>query len=63
VPENQQSVLLAISDCLGIHDPDELYTPAMIVIELIVTILVCQAIIKLWWHYWTKRKNTNAAHS
>lgn len=51
MPENQLAFWFAAADCFGIRDPDDLYIPTMVVIELIVAILVYVAIMKLWSRY------------
>jgi hypothetical protein len=56
MPANQLHVLWVASDWLGIRDPDDLYIPAMLVCDLIVTVLAYIAIVKLWRYYRTKRR-------
>ncbi|MBN3804069.1 hypothetical protein GXB81_13555 [Paraburkholderia sp. Ac-20336] len=51
MPESQLAFWFAASDWFGIRDPDDLYIPTMVVIELIVTILAYVAIMKLWRRY------------
>ncbi|MCG5078059.1 hypothetical protein L5014_32790 [Paraburkholderia sp. RG36] len=58
MPESQLSVWLSVSNRMGIRDPDDLYIPVMILIEVIVTIFLYAAIVKLWRHFWTKRRGT-----
>jgi len=48
MPGNQLAFWIDASDRLGIINPDNLYIPTMVVIELIVTIVVYMAIMKLW---------------
>lgn len=46
--EEQLGILLAICDALDIRDPENLYIPAMLVLELLTTITVYILIIKSW---------------
>jgi hypothetical protein len=48
MPESQLHVWLLIARRLGIHDPDDLYIPVMLVIELIATIVTYVLILRLW---------------
>ncbi|OAJ54152.1 hypothetical protein A6V36_17895 [Paraburkholderia ginsengiterrae] len=45
--ENQLHWLLVICQKLGIHDPDNLYIPAMMVLEVIAAIMAYLLIMKL----------------
>jgi hypothetical protein len=51
MPESQLSTWLSVANGIGIRDPDDLYIPVMIVVELIVTLLVYMAIVRLWRRY------------
>ncbi|NML33683.1 hypothetical protein [Paraburkholderia antibiotica] len=51
MPAGQQHILWKISRWLGVRDPDDVYIPAMAVIELIVAIVVYRAIMKLWRYF------------
>jgi hypothetical protein len=53
--EGQLDLLLGICERFGIHDPDDLYIPATMVVELIVTIIVYAAMMKLWKIYQAAR--------
>ncbi|HEY4802098.1 MAG TPA: hypothetical protein VIH96_05715 [Paraburkholderia sp.] len=54
MPESQALRWLSIANGFGLHDPDDVYIPAMLTIELIVTVVAYTAIMKLWRYYWTK---------
>ena len=46
--EEQLEILLSICDALKIRDPDDLYIPAMLALEILTTIVAYLLIIKLW---------------
>lgn len=48
MPDHHVRVLLAISDRLGVHDPDDIYIPAMMVLELIAAIVAYVLVIRCW---------------
>jgi hypothetical protein len=48
MPESQLHVWLLVANRLGVHDPDDVYIPTMLVIELIVTIAAYVLILKFW---------------
>jgi heme/copper-type cytochrome/quinol oxidase subunit 2 len=56
MPESQLVFWLSAAGRLGIHDPDDIYIPAMMIIELIVTVVAYVAIIKLWRYCRAKRR-------
>ena len=51
MPESQALAWLSIANGFGLHDPDDVYIPVMVVIELIVTILAYKGIVKAWRYY------------
>ncbi|MBN3803644.1 hypothetical protein GXB81_11345 [Paraburkholderia sp. Ac-20336] len=53
--ESQLDFWFSVSERFGIRDPEDLYVPVMVIIELIVTIFAYIIIIRLWRHYWAKR--------
>lgn len=54
MPESQALGWLSIANGFGLHDPDDIYIPAMLTIELIVTFVAYTAIMKLWRYCWKK---------
>jgi hypothetical protein len=54
--ESQLHLLLGICSRLGIHDPDDLYIPAMMVVEFVVTVIVYALVLKLWHRYRSKSR-------
>jgi hypothetical protein len=48
MPENQLEVWISVANGLGFHDPDDLYIPIMLVIELIAAIVAYVLILGLW---------------
>jgi hypothetical protein len=46
--ESQLAVLLSISNRVGIRDPDDLYIPVMLILELLTTVAAYVLILKLW---------------
>jgi hypothetical protein len=48
MPDSQLHVWLLAARRLGISDPDDLYIPVMLVIELIATIAAYVLIVRLW---------------
>jgi len=57
----QLDLLLRMSGKLGIHDPDDLYIPAMMVAEVAVTVVVYALTMNLWRRYGARRRN-NTTH-
>jgi hypothetical protein len=57
MPENQALAWLSIANGFGPHDPDDVYIPTMIVLELITTVLAYVAIVKFW-RWYQRRKAT-----
>jgi len=55
MPESQALRWLSIANGFGLHDPDDVYIPVMVAIELIVAVVVYMAIMRLWRHYRTKQ--------
>jgi hypothetical protein len=56
MPQEQLRILLAICDAMDIRDPDDLYIPAMLVLELLTTIAAYILIIKSWRFFKMKNK-------
>ncbi|HTH61353.1 MAG TPA: hypothetical protein VL689_14470 [Paraburkholderia sp.] len=50
MPEDQQHILFAISQTMGIRDPDDLYIITFAVVDLIVAIAAYWSIMKIWRH-------------
>lgn len=48
---SEARVWFAVSDWLGVSDPDNLYFVTWLAIELIVAVLVYVVIVRLWRHY------------
>ncbi|WP_322062544.1 hypothetical protein [Paraburkholderia sp. J63] len=46
--ESQLHWLLIICQKLGVHDPDNLYIPAMMALEVIIAVIAYALIIKFW---------------
>jgi hypothetical protein len=53
----QQHYLIVISERFGVDDYEMFYIAAMIVIDLTVSIAVYVMLLKLWRHYWIKRRH------
>ena len=51
MPESHALAWLSIANRFGLHDPDDVYIPAMLALELICTVLVYAAIMALWRRY------------
>jgi hypothetical protein len=56
MPESQLAVLLSISHSMGIRDPDDLYIPVMLILELLTTIAAYVLIFKFWRFFNTRHK-------
>ncbi|MBC8721589.1 hypothetical protein F6X37_08300 [Paraburkholderia sp. 31.1] len=56
MPERQALAWLSIANGFGLHDPDDIYIPAMVVIELLVTVLAYMGIMRLWRKYRRRSK-------
>lgn len=61
MPANQLSVLLAICDRFDVRDPDDVYIPAMLFLELLTTIAAYAAIIRLLGRFDARMKNGSHA--
>jgi len=48
MPESQLDVWLSAANRLGIRDPDDLYIPVMLMIELIASIAAYALVLRLW---------------
>lgn len=48
MPESQLAVLLSICDRVEIRDPDDLYIPVMLILELLTTVAAYVLILKSW---------------
>ncbi|UUE10467.1 hypothetical protein NMX13_02345 [Dickeya zeae] len=53
--KDQVALLFTLSDAFGVRDPEDLYISAMLVLEIITTIIAYSLIIKLWRYYRTSR--------
>ncbi|MBN3850511.1 hypothetical protein G3N58_27370 [Paraburkholderia sp. Ac-20342] len=51
----QQQELIVISDAFGVADTELFYILAMMLIDLIVTIMVYSILLRLWLHYRKKK--------
>jgi len=54
MPESQGIAWLHAANRLGIRDPDDLYIPVILVVNLFVAALLYMAIMKLWRRYRSK---------
>ncbi|MEW6339782.1 MAG: hypothetical protein RXR20_13580 [Paraburkholderia sp.] len=48
MPESQLDAWLSAANRLGIRDPDDLYIPVMLMIELIASIAAYVLVLRLW---------------
>ncbi|AIN15255.1 hypothetical protein B7R74_07330 [Yersinia pseudotuberculosis] len=57
MPADQLALLFTLSEKLGIRDPDDLYIPVMMIVDLIAAIIAYVLIMKLWHLFDAKRKS------
>jgi len=51
MPESEALRWLSIAQSLGLHEADDAYIPAMLVLDLLVATLAYMTITKLWMQY------------
>lgn len=51
MPEDEALRWLSIANGFGLHDPDDVYIPVMVTIDLVVAVIAYVAIMKLWRRY------------
>ena len=56
MPADQFRILLAICDRLNVRDPDDVYIPAMLFLELLTTIAAYVAVMRLLCHFKTRTR-------
>ncbi|WP_027713234.1 hypothetical protein [Dickeya chrysanthemi] len=59
--KDQVALLFTLSDAFGIRDPEDRYISAMLVLEIITTIIAYSLIIKLWRYYRTSRSTRQSS--
>lgn len=55
MPESEALRWLSIAQSLGLHEADDAYIPAMLILDLLVATLACMMITKLEKHYRGKK--------
>lgn len=57
MPESEALRWLSIAQSLGLHEADDAYIPAMLVLDLLVATLAYMTIMKLWKRYRGKKSH------